>query len=53
MSNPYLAAAYAFVWIVFLLYAWNLGRQKARLEEEVEALKKQARELESPQLPAE
>ncbi|HUU14226.1 MAG TPA: CcmD family protein [Terriglobia bacterium] len=44
MSNPYLAAAYAFVWLTFIFYEWSLARRKVRLSRELEDLKKQAQD---------
>ena len=40
MVNKYLFLAYAFVWVIFILYAWNLTRRQARLGAELEDLKK-------------
>jgi CcmD family protein len=37
--NKFLFLAYAFVWILFMLYAWSLSRRQDRLSKEVEALK--------------
>ena len=42
MSNPYLAAAYAFVWVTFILYDWSLSRRRARVSRELEELKQRA-----------
>ena len=39
MSNPYLAAAYAFVWVTFIIYDWSLVRRRARLSRELDELK--------------
>ena len=39
MVNKYLFLAYTFVWLIFLLYAWNLSRRQARLRKELEELK--------------
>jgi CcmD family protein len=39
MVNTYLMLAYAFVWLIFMLYAWNLSRRQARLRRELEDLK--------------
>jgi CcmD family protein len=44
MSNPYLAAAYAFVWVTFILYDWTLSRRRARLSRELEGLKNRAQD---------
>ncbi len=41
MGNQFLFFAYAFVWIIFMLYAWNLARRQAGLRRELEDLKKQ------------
>jgi CcmD family protein len=37
--NRYLFAAYALVWIIFMLYAWSLSRRQSRLMKEMEELK--------------
>jgi len=37
--NRYLFLAYAFVWIIFMAYAWNLSRRQSRLLKELEELK--------------
>ncbi len=39
MTNKYLFLAYAFVWLIFILYVWNLSRRQARLRKELEDLK--------------
>jgi CcmD family protein len=31
--------AYAFVWLIFMLYAWSLSRRQARLRRELDDLK--------------
>ena len=41
MGNQFLFLAYGFVWIIFMLYAWNLARRQARLRREIEDLKRQ------------
>jgi CcmD family protein len=38
--NTYLFLAYAFVWMIFMLYAWNLSRRNARLRRDLEDLKR-------------
>lgn len=38
MVNKYLFLAYSFVWLIFILYAWNLSRREARLRKELEEL---------------
>ena len=37
--NKYLFLAYAFLWFIFMLYAWNLSRRQARLRRELDDLK--------------
>lgn len=39
MVNKYLFAAYALVWIIFMVYAWSLARRQSRLMKEMEDLK--------------
>jgi CcmD family protein len=39
MVNTYLMLAYAFLWLIFMLYAWSLSRRQARLRRELEDLK--------------
>ena len=39
MVNKYLFLAYAFVWLIFILYAWNLSRRQTRLKKELDELK--------------
>ncbi|HEV2426158.1 MAG TPA: CcmD family protein [Terriglobia bacterium] len=39
MVNKYLFAAYALVWIIFMVYAWSLSRRQSRLRKEIEDLK--------------
>jgi CcmD family protein len=39
VGNRFLFLAYALVWIIFMLYAWNLARRQARLSKEIEELK--------------
>jgi CcmD family protein len=36
--NKYLFAAYAFVWIIFMVYAWSLSRRQSRLLKQMEDL---------------
>ncbi len=38
MVNKYLFAAYAAVWIIFMIYAWSLARRQSRLMKEMEEL---------------
>ncbi len=39
MGNTYLMIAYALLWLIFMLYAWNLSRRQARLRRELDDLK--------------
>jgi CcmD family protein len=41
VGNQFLFVAYGLVWIIFMLYAWNLSRRQIRLRRELEDLKKQ------------
>ncbi len=43
MVNKYLFLAYSAVWLIFMLYAWNLSRRQARLEKDLEDLKAKIR----------
>lgn len=45
--NIYLVLAYAFVWLIFILYAWNISRRQARLKKELDDLKTKVSEAES------
>jgi CcmD family protein len=36
--NKYLFAAYAFVWIIFMVYVWSLSRRQSRLMKQMEEL---------------
>ncbi len=40
MGNNFLFAAYALVWIVFMVYAWNISRRQAQLRKDLEELKR-------------
>lgn len=44
MFNKYLFWAYSLVWLIFMLYAWNLIRRQARLKKEVDELKSKVAE---------
>ena len=44
MVNKYLFAAYAIVWLIFMLYAWNLTRRQGRLKKELDELKSKVEE---------
>jgi len=37
--NIFLCLAYAFVWVIFMAYAWSLSRRQRRLEKEMKELK--------------
>jgi CcmD family protein len=37
--NTYLFLAYSLVWLIFILYAWNLSRRQEKLKKELEDLK--------------
>lgn len=39
MGNIFLVLAYGFLWLIFMLYAWNLSRRQARLKKDLEELK--------------
>lgn len=39
MVNKYLFLAYSFVWLIFMLYAWNLSRRQESLKRELEEVK--------------
>ncbi len=40
MGNGFLFAAYALVWIIFMVYAWNISRRQAQLRKDLEELKR-------------
>jgi CcmD family protein len=40
MGNNFLFAAYSVVWIIFMVYAWNLSRRQAQLRKDLEELKR-------------
>ena len=40
MGNSFLFAAYALVWIIFMVYAWNISRRQAQLRKDLEELKR-------------
>lgn len=44
MANKFLFLAYAFVWLIFMAYAWNLSRRQAQLRKELEELKNKIQE---------
>jgi CcmD family protein len=37
--NKYLFWAYSLVWLIFMLYAWNLSRRQASLKKELDEVK--------------
>jgi CcmD family protein len=50
--NKYLALAYSFLWLLFMIYAWSISRRQAKLHKEIEELKKRVlppSETSSPQ----
>ena len=44
MVNPYLFAAFSVVWAIFFIYAWLLSRRQAKLQNELEDLRKRLRD---------
>ena len=42
--NKYLFLAYTFVWLIFLLYTWNLSRRQTRLQKELDEVKSKVAE---------
>lgn len=42
--NIYLILAYGFVWLIFILYAWNISRRQTRLKKELDELKSKVSE---------
>jgi CcmD family protein len=40
MGNNYLFAAYALVWIIFMVYTWNISRRQSQLKKDLEELKR-------------
>lgn len=44
MVNKYLFLAYSFVWLIFMLYAWNLSRRQSRLQKELDEVKSRVAE---------
>ncbi|HXH51178.1 MAG TPA: CcmD family protein [Terriglobia bacterium] len=44
MVNKYLFVAYSFVWVVFMLYAWNLSRRQDSLKKELDEVKSKVAE---------
>jgi CcmD family protein len=39
VGNKYLFLAYAFLWLIFSLYVWNISRRQAQLRKELEDLR--------------
>jgi CcmD family protein len=37
--NKYLFWAYSLVWLIFVLYTWNLSRRQDRLKKELDEVK--------------
>jgi CcmD family protein len=48
MVNPYLFAAFSIVWAIFVFYVWILSRRQARLQKELEDLRRRLREQAKP-----
>lgn len=44
MVNKYLFLAYAFVWLIFMLYAWNLSRRQDKLKRELNEVRNRVAE---------
>jgi len=42
--NKYLFLAYSFVWVIFMLYAWNLSRRQTRLQKELDEVRSKVAE---------
>ncbi|MEJ2008297.1 MAG: CcmD family protein [Acidobacteriota bacterium] len=42
--NIYLILAYVFVWLIFMLYAWNLSSRQGRLKKDLDDLKSKVSE---------
>jgi CcmD family protein len=42
--NKYLFLAYSFVWLIFMLYVWNLSRRQTRLKKELDEVKSKVAE---------
>jgi CcmD family protein len=45
MVNKFLFLAYAFVWLIFVVYAWVLSRRLEQLRKEQSELKSKLREI--------
>lgn len=45
--NKYLFLAYTFVWLIFMLYVWNLSRRETRLKKELDDVKSKVAEFAS------
>ena len=43
MGNNYLFAAYSLVWIIFMVYSWNISRRQSQLRKDLEELKRSQR----------
>jgi len=42
--NKYLFLAYSFVWLIFMLYVWNLSRRQTRLKKDLDEVKSKVAE---------
>lgn len=40
MGNSFLFVAYALVWIIFMVYAWNISRRQAQIKKDLEDLQR-------------
>ncbi|MDE3178305.1 MAG: CcmD family protein [Acidobacteriota bacterium] len=45
-NDKFLFLAYALVWIVFMLYAWSLARNQAKIRRDLDEIKSKRREAE-------
>lgn len=48
MGNEFLFLAYSFVWLIFILYVWNLSRRQAQLKKDLEELRNKIPEVARP-----
>ena len=40
MGNSFLFVAYSLVWVIFMVYAWNISRRQTQLRKDLEELKR-------------
>ncbi|HLI30471.1 MAG TPA: CcmD family protein [Terriglobia bacterium] len=50
-NDKFLFVAYTLVWIVFMLYAWNLARRQSRLRHDLDDLRKSQNLKDHPPVP--